>query len=504
MTAKERSSIGLFLSIFAICYYPVLSRMAMGWWEVAAYSHGFLIIPISLYLIWNDREKLSRVPIRPALFWGSVIISFAAGILIIGTAGLINTLKYISLIVMIPGLVLLLLGGKYLQAISLPLCYLIFMLPFFDFIGEGVYLPLQIFSAKLGTELLHLFGYAAYLDGLYIHLPKVTLEIAEECAGIRYLVSILAVGIPLAYLSLSRGLQRVGLVVSAIIIAILANGLRVMLVGAISYSGDLSYTHGPFHIFQGMFIAWIGFIVLFVGAGWLSRMDENRYRKSGVKPGDSQPRDPQQPILAAIPHTVIPRSGFGIAIGILVFVTAVLHFYKPKAIFANEADFSSLQNIGSWEGNAGNLTQYPFRIPGADFEKLIIYPDATGNSLSLYIGYFATQEQGKEIVSFASDFLYKGASEMTVGSSRINKTIIRDGQTDHQTLFWINQGGVSIANRFEAKKSDIWRFLSRRENNGAMVIVSDWPNRSSHPGLLLKKEVHFAEALLKEMRRPGY
>lgn len=274
-TTKETWGYGsLLLVILAFCYGPAVAHLVIGWWNVAAYSHGFLILPISLFLAWENRTVLQSLPTHPNHLGGGTILFLSAIILLIGRASAVMMLEQIALIILFPGLVLFFLGYQWLKAVAFPLCYLIFMLPFFDLLGEGIYWPLQNFTAHLATELLQLFGYAVYLQGQYIYLPAATLDVAKECAGLRYLISILAIGMPLAYMTLRSWSRRIGLVCTAILISILANGLRVMLVGVLVYAGEMEMTHGPFHIFQGMVISWIGFIVLFVGAWWLSKGEQ--------------------------------------------------------------------------------------------------------------------------------------------------------------------------------------------------------------------------------------
>ncbi|MEK7285824.1 MAG: exosortase W [Nitrospirota bacterium] len=472
---------------FTLCYYPAFTKMAIGWWEVAAYSHGFLIPPISLYLIWQDRKRLSALPIRPDLFLGGVAVILTGLILLIGRIGLINLVEYISLMLMIPGLVLLILGRATLAALFVPLCYLAFMLPFFDFIGEGIYLPFQIFSAKLGTTLLQLFGYAAYLDGLYIQLPKAVLEVEEACAGIRYLVSILAIGIPLSMLSLSRWPERVGLLVGAVLIAIIANGFRVMLIGIVVYDGDLSYSHGPFHVLQGMFVAWVGFIFLFVGAWWLSK-------RSGA-----HRMYPIEPITPIMEKGTLSKGNFQLAIGTLFFLAVIFNFYQPRVISANEAPFSFIQNMGEENKSPRDLEQYPFRLSGADQEKLLIIPNEKGHPISVYTGYFSVQKQGKELVGTDSSVLYKNALQISVGKRTINKTIVKKEQTSYLVLFWIAQENRIIADRYLAKGWDIWRALKSRRNDGAMIIVSSELPRLEEEEIVFEKEMRIVEGLMSSM-----
>ncbi len=185
------------------------------------------------------------------------------------------TLEALSFITTLAGTVLLLLGRPFLSAWRFPIAYLLFMIPIDRLLLQKVHWPLQLFTAQMGTSLLNLFGFPAFLQDEYIQLPHITLEVAKACSGLNYLTAIIAVGMPLAYLSLKHVKWQCALVLSAVIIAILANAVRVAFAGIL---GSLGHAiHGPLHIFEGVVIAWIGFIALFVGSWFFSRIESRGY-----------------------------------------------------------------------------------------------------------------------------------------------------------------------------------------------------------------------------------
>ncbi len=271
---KRSVQVGFLIIVLCFCYASVFTELVKIWWEEKAYSHGFLVIPISLYLSWVGRTKLISPEPKPSRLSGVFVMILAGLMLLAGNASGVVLLQELSLIVIVTGLVLLLLGIAYLRALALPIAYLLFMVPRLDkldMVSGRIHWPLQLFSAKLGVLMLQFFGYAAYLQNQYIELPRLTLEVAEGCSGLRYLVSVIAIGIPLAYLTQKSWTRRVVLVGSSVIIAILANGLRVMFVGIVAYHGNRNI-HGPFHIFHGILVSWVGFIVLFAGTWLLSKI----------------------------------------------------------------------------------------------------------------------------------------------------------------------------------------------------------------------------------------
>jgi exosortase/archaeosortase family protein len=99
-----------------------------------------------------------------------------------------------------------------------------------------------------------------------------TLEVAEECSGVRYLISIIAIGIPLAYFTQRNWWRKIGLVITSVIIGILSNGVRVAFVVLCAYYYGKNNIQGPFHMFQGLFVSIVGFIFLFISAWLLSKI----------------------------------------------------------------------------------------------------------------------------------------------------------------------------------------------------------------------------------------
>ena len=61
-------------------YYPTVASMVSIWWRSETFTHGFLILPITLFLVWRKRHELARIPVRPAPWTGAAAL-LAAGFL---------------------------------------------------------------------------------------------------------------------------------------------------------------------------------------------------------------------------------------------------------------------------------------------------------------------------------------------------------------------------------------------------------------------------------------
>jgi len=229
--------IGALIGVFVLLYSSVLRDLAGIWWTRDDYSHGFLILPISLYLVWAKRPELGQLPVKPNGVWGLCLLVAAGILLLLGMAARVLVLSGVSFVAMIVGLVLLLLGNAYVKALAFPIGYIVLMIPIFDEVLAPLQWPLQLLTASMSGQLLQMLGVSALVEQQYIVLPRTTLEVATLCSGTNYLISIIAIGLPLAYLTLRTWGSRVALMLFAVAVGVSANWVRVALIGMWAHSG---------------------------------------------------------------------------------------------------------------------------------------------------------------------------------------------------------------------------------------------------------------------------
>jgi exosortase len=246
----------LLAGLLAAIYLPVLRDLVRQWWDDPNYSHGFLVPFFSGYLVWQRRGEISALAPRGTL-WGLATLFGGLGILVLGDlAGELFLLRS-SLVVLLVGLVLFLLGWKALRLVSFPLAYLLFMIPLPAILFYAVAFPLQGLAAQNAASTLDLLGVPVLLDGNVIRLSHITLGVTEACSGIRSLISLLALAVAWAYLTLPTMWRMVILVASAVPITIVANAARVVATGLIGQWAGIEYATGFFHSFSG----WVIFLV---------------------------------------------------------------------------------------------------------------------------------------------------------------------------------------------------------------------------------------------------
>ncbi len=248
---------------FAFLYQHVIGKLVKDWYIDDNYSHGFLIVPIALYFVWERRKKLKEAVRQPSA-WGIVLVLGSMAALMAGILGSELFLTRISILGTLAGAVLFLLGWNHLKILLLPIAFLILMIPIPAIIFNQIAFPLQLLASRFGEMALLACQVPVLREGNVIHLANTSLEVAEACSGIRSLISLLTLGIVYGYFTDSRLWVRIALAIGTIPIAIAANGIRVAGTGIAAHLYGEEAAQGFFHSFSGWIIFIAAFIMMFI------------------------------------------------------------------------------------------------------------------------------------------------------------------------------------------------------------------------------------------------
>lgn len=250
----------LFSALLGTIYWAILRDLAWQWWDDANYSHGFLVPLFSGFLVWQRRLKLAAL-VPEGSWLGLPVLVAGMSALILGDVAAENFLTRSSFIVIAAGLVLFHLGRAAFRVLAFPLAFLFFMVPLPATLLYAVTFPLQSLAAQNAVWTLDLLGIPVLRDGNVIHLSQITLGVTEACSGIRSLISLIALAVAWAYLTMPWLWGMAALVVAAVPITIVANAGRVVATGLIGQWFGMQYASGFFHLFSG----WVIFLVAFIG-----------------------------------------------------------------------------------------------------------------------------------------------------------------------------------------------------------------------------------------------
>ena len=238
------------------------SEMARQWWDASTYNHILLVPPILAWLVrmrWPELAKLAPRTWWPGLAWlGVGLFAWLAG-----TMAGINLVSQLGAVLLLQAAVAVLLGPRVVAGLLFPLAYMLFLVPF----GDEIVPALQAITAEMAVALTHASGVPAQIDGVFIDTPAGLFDVAEACSGVKFLVAMVALGALVAHLCFASWKRRAVFMAAAVLVPVLANGVRAWGTIYIAQSQGIEFAAGFDHIVYG----WIIFalvMAMVLGASW--------------------------------------------------------------------------------------------------------------------------------------------------------------------------------------------------------------------------------------------
>jgi len=482
MDRKQSSSI-FFAALIAslilvvLMYYKIFHKLILQWWNDPNYSHGFLIIPISLYLLWSRKDEFVRLKPEPS-WYGVVVLLFAGILYILGQiAGELFTQR-ISLIIITAGLVLSFGGIPLWKITRASIAYLLFMVPLPYIVYDSIAFPLKLMATKISMEALQLIGISIFSEGNIIYLPNITLEVADACSGIRSLVSVLALSVIIAIKMHKLSWKRYLLVFLSIPIVLFCNILRIVVTGILaSYNPELS--RGFFHSFSGELI-FIAGVFMILGMSILMREENSKKEKPDTLNTENKLQD-MSSIQSLSASPAVPLTGVMVLICAWLITLQSANvtakpIEKPLANFPNRID-------GFHKVADGQLDKKILSVLGVDEYLIRTFDGPDSYPVTLYIGYFEDQKEGAMIHS--PKHCYPGSGWFPLSSKiielklpgsnrsiRINEYILKRGDTTELVYYWYHSRGRVIANEYVDRVYMILDSITKKRSDGALIRIS--------------------------------
>lgn len=260
---------------FTLLFAGPIAKLATDWWVEPDAGHGLLLAPLAAYLAWKAGVRPDAVGQRvlgSSMLLVAVLLRYVGGL-----AAELFTMRT-ALVLAIFGLIVFYLGARQILHWWLPLTLFVLAVPLPVVVLSSIAFPLQLKASQIGAALLEWRNIPVFLNGNVIHLPGRTLFVTEACSGLRSLASLISLGVLIGGLWLKWPINRLLLVLLALPVAMVLNGIRVFLTGFLVYFVDPSLGEGFMHMTEG----WIIFVIAFgiLGAmAWLMARVENLRRK---------------------------------------------------------------------------------------------------------------------------------------------------------------------------------------------------------------------------------
>ena len=237
-TAKLLALVGATL-VLVLAYLPNLVELERNWRYEPNYSHGYLVIPIALYILkmrlTDKKSKATTENFRaPWLGW-----AFLIPVLLLRNIAYEKNWQSIETATLLPALLCLAWSfGSWplVRKIWPAVAFLVFMLPLPPSVNDLLAMPLQTIAATGSRILLQLSGLWVVQDGNVLlvrtHKGDMTpLDVAEACSGLRMLMTMAATIAAAVIVFELPTWKRVVLLISVIPIALLSNMIRIVVTG---------------------------------------------------------------------------------------------------------------------------------------------------------------------------------------------------------------------------------------------------------------------------------
>lgn len=273
---------GVGVTVLTVGFAQPLTDLLRFALSSSLFSHILLIPFISFYLLCQKENPCPTVPSRPSLW--AVLPVLTGGVLLCAywlvwrsEASLprtdylaVMTAAYLALLV---GLAWVCLGTTTVRGWAFPLAFLVFMIPWPTAMIEGVETWLQHASAETAAALLSLTGTPHLRTGRVFELPGITLEVAQECSGIRSTLVLLITSVLAGHVLLRTRWKRWLLPLVVIPLGVVRNGFRILTISLLCVHVSPEMIDSPIHHRGGPLFFALSLVPLFVLLLWLRRTE---------------------------------------------------------------------------------------------------------------------------------------------------------------------------------------------------------------------------------------
>lgn len=367
---------GVLLALFAL-FWPTFFSMVEIWERSETFAHGYVIFPISLWLIWRQRGELAQIMPHPDAR-GLLLLAAAGAGWLLADAGSVNVVAQYGFIAMLIAAIWTMLGWRFVWAAFFPLAFLLFAVP----AGEFLIQPLMEITAEFTVAMLQITGIPVYREGLFFSIPSGDWSVVEGCSGLRYLIASVTLGVLYAYLTYRSWRRRLLFALAAIIVPIFANSGRAYMIVMIAHLSDMKLALGVDHYIYGwVFFGFVMLLLFWIGSFW---------REDEAQPAAATAR---HPVGKAVPRPLLPA---------VVATLVVAGMWPAYAAWLAARPLPPMPEM-QVEATAGWRPAEPFtdwapHWVGADRTLRQTYAQA-GRSVMAELNYYVSQRQDAELVN---------------------------------------------------------------------------------------------------------
>lgn len=501
------------LLLLGLAFYEALMEMGRIWLASEEYSHGFFIPAISVYLIWLRRNELRFVSQMNQSSIGLVLLGTGLLLGILGGLATIRTIQHYAFILSLVGLFGAAFGRDGLKLAWVPLVFLVFMVPFPNFIINNLSSKLQLWSSWLGVEFIRACDIMVYLEGNVIDLGGYKLQVVEACSGLRYLFPLASLSFLCAYLFKGPVWQKAIVFLSSVPLTIFMNSFRIGVIGILVNSWGTEMAEGFLHDFEGWAVFLLCMVLLFIEMWLFSILNGKKTAFSELVqlPDEWYARAAERKI-----EFNFNRSAY-VAMGLIAMLGFSGQFIRgdQEIIPQRQAFLNFPLQFEGWSGRRDFIEQkYLDTLKLTDY-FIANYVSADGRgSVNFYSAYYQSQRKGASVHSPRScipgdgwqitQFGQRDFTDLQIQGSplRVNRAVIEKGDYKQLVYYWFQQRGRTLTNEYAVKWYLFADAINMHRTDGALVRLVTSLDKGQDIDVADQRLHGFLQLLLKEL--PDY
>ncbi len=462
-------SIVLLLAFLTVMFFDTWAAMVRTWLGSATFTHGFLVAPISLWLIWDRWPRYRNL--APRFDWWPVALVLLSGaIWLVGSLANVLIVQEYALVAMLVAGIWAILGHDVARRMMFPLGFLFFMVP----VGKALVPPMMEFTATFTVDMLQLTGIPVYREGMFFTLPSGSWSVVEACSGVRYLIASVTLGFLYAYLTYTKFWKRVLFILLSFIVPVIANGLRAYGIVMLGHLSDMKLAVGVDHLIYGwIFFGIVMAILFYIGSFWKDPVEDEEAAPVATKAPNAE---------ACRRNHVLP---FALTLALASGAWPVAASWMRAQTLAEGPSLTELSGriSGAWRGAGDPRWGWAPSIDGAVSDSTSYYREAD-RIVGLYLASFGNEVQGRELVSGEHRLLNPKDRRWREVSRRGHRVTLVDGHAitvdevalrsfdrDLLVYLWYQIGDENTANPYLAKALQVEKRLLGDTESELQVVL---------------------------------
>lgn len=462
--AASALTVVLIAVILGLFHETVWSMISI-WYRSETFAHGFIIAPISLWLIWEKRTALRQLSPDPE-YRASILLLGGGFLWLVGHLADALVIQQLALVAILICGIWTLLGTRITGALAFPLGFLFFAVP----MGEDLVPPMMEITATATVKMIQMTGIPVYREGLFFSLPSGDWSVVEACSGVRYLIASITLGALFAYLSYERLSKRVLFILAATIVPIIANSLRAYIIVMLGHLSDMKLATGVDHLVYGWLFFGLVMLVLFsIGSIW---RDPHRKPAADTESTDYSAKVEYPRLVASLTMVIFSASLWPI----------MAYAMDNRQTLTDDRQLVLPGRIDGWEGKPVSSEIWLPQFNGASQIVHRRYQHKQ-QQIGVSIGHYAKKEKGTELINSQNLLLGKDEKKWRITDSgkdtlqikgeplEVDRFTIKSGNQLYQILTWYRIGDTYTSSRYKGKLLEAYYRLTFGRQDSARVVI---------------------------------